>query len=106
MERYGPQPPEGVLSVVCQEFGCLPSQAQAEDWHDVEKVMDYRRAILARDLINDGGRGFEQLQKRPDLLQLLLDISRAQTGSDMSMHDLMTALAEKAASADTDRTEE
>lgn len=63
----------------------------------MEKVLDYRRAVLARDLLNEGERGYEQLQKRPDLLELLLALSRAQNGADVTMEQLTAQLAERAA---------
>lgn len=58
-------------------------------------ILDYRRAQEAIRLFNDGERGFEQLQKRPDLLDLLLELGRAQGGPATTLDDVLGALREQ-----------
>ena len=48
----GPQPVAGTISVVCEAFGCLPSQVMDEDWQLVRDILDYRLLISAKDQHN------------------------------------------------------
>ena len=48
----GPQPPEAVLSVICDAFGCTPNEAKAMDWMDVKGILDFRLAASAKDQHN------------------------------------------------------
>jgi hypothetical protein len=48
----GPQPPEGILSIVCDAFGCTPDVARRQDWDDVKSILDYRLAVAAKDQHN------------------------------------------------------
>jgi len=96
VQRWGPQPTEGVLSVLLQEFPAYRvSELLAEDWLVLEQILDYRRAQHAVELFNAGERGFEQLQKRPDLLDLLLELGRAQGGPATTLDDVIGALRER-----------
>lgn len=76
--KFGPRPPEGLVSAVCEEFGCTPEEAIRQDARLVEQVVTYRRARDAIRLFNAGKDGAEQLAQHPELLDLLLDLSRAQ----------------------------
>lgn len=96
MQRWGPQPPEGVLSVLLQEFPSYTvSELLEEDWLILEQILDYRRARYAVELFNGGERGFEQLQQRPDLLDLLLELGQAQGGLATTLEDVLGALREQ-----------
>lgn len=96
MQRWGPQPPEGVLSVLLQEFPAYTVETlEAADWLKLERILDYRRAQYAVELFNGGERGFEQLQKRHDLLDLLLELGRAQGGPATTLDDVLGALREQ-----------
>ncbi len=100
MQR-GPQPPEGVLSVLLQEFpGYTLEGLLAADYRALISILDYRRAQVAIDLFNGGRHGIEQLQKRPDLCEILLEMGRAQAGTNALTLDHM--LANKAAESDED----
>lgn len=44
----------------------------------MQAILDYRNAEIIRDLFNQGSKGREELGKRPDLLDLLLEMKRAQ----------------------------
>lgn len=96
MQRWGPQPPEGVLSVLLQEFPSYTvSELLEEDWLILEQILDYRRARYAVELFNGGERGFEQLQQRADLLELLLEMGRAQGGPATTVEDVLGTLREQ-----------
>lgn len=96
VQRWGPQPPEGVLSVLLQEFPSYRvGDLLAEDWLVLEQILDYRRARYAVELFNGGERGFEQLQQRPDLLDLLLELGQAQGGPATTLEDVLGALREQ-----------
>jgi len=96
VQRWGPQPYEGRLSVLLQEFPAYTVEAlEAADWPTLEAILDYRRGLHAIRLFNDGDRGFEQLQKRPDLLDLLLEMGRSQGGPATTLDDVLGALREQ-----------
>ena len=75
--KHGPQPFEGVVSVICEAFGCTPAEALRQDWPLVEAVLDYRAAERAAALLASEG-GDELLAQQPALQRLLLDMRRAQ----------------------------
>lgn len=84
------------MSVLLQEFPAYRvSELLREDWLVLEQILDYRRAQHAVELFNAGERGFEQLQKRPDLLDLLLELGRAQGGPAATLDDVLGALRER-----------
>ena len=41
-----------MVGILCEAFGCLPSQVINEDWHVMRDIMDYRLLISARDQHN------------------------------------------------------
>lgn len=93
MLRWGPQPPEGMLSVLLHEFPAYTLEALLEaDMLALERIIDFRRASTAIDLFNGGDRGREQLAKREDLMALLLEMGRAQNGDGYTLADVMTGL--------------
>lgn len=105
MQRWGPQPPEAVLSVLLQEFPSYTVETlQAADMLALEQIIDYRRAQLAIDLFNGGRNGAEELGKRPDLTALLLEIAKAQGGDETELDDVYRTL--KAQQPDDDEVEE
>lgn len=53
--------------------------------------MDYRNAIHARDLLDQGAKGFDQLSSQEGLMQLLLRMTRAQLDPEASMGDVLAA---------------
>lgn len=110
MLKHGPRPPEGLISAICAEFGCTPTEAQQQDALLVEQVMTYRRARDAVSLFNGGKKGAAELQQHPELLDLLLDLSRAQTGwATMTLEQALDGLAatrDKHATNDEDDDED
>jgi len=38
--------------VVCESFGCLPSEVMNEDWALIRDILDYRLLISAKDQHN------------------------------------------------------
>lgn len=101
---YGPQPYEALVSEVCTTFGCVPSVAVQEDVALVRAVIDYRNAQAARDWLNEGEKGFEELAKHPQVLSLLLDMTRAQQGQDLTMAQMLALYRRQAAQRDAQRT--
>lgn len=94
MLKFGPRPPEGLISTICDEFGCTPDVAMRQDALVVEQVVTYRRARDAIRLFNAGKDGADELAKHPELLDLLLDLSRAQAGwPTMTLEQAMDGLA-------------
>lgn len=103
MLRWGPQPAEGVLSVLLQEFPAYTvSELLREDWLILERILDYRRARLAIDLFNGGQRGRAELAERDDLMALLLDMGRAQNGDGYTVADVMAGLEQARPEKDED----
>lgn len=93
--RYGPQPREGILSVLLQEFPAYTlGELLAEDWPSLVAILDYRRAKSALDLFNGGKDGAARLQEHPDLLELLLEMARAQS-PEVTLDDLLSDLEGK-----------
>lgn len=93
MLKFGPRPPEGLISKICDEFGCTPDVALRQDALVVEQVMTYRRARDAIRLFNAGKDGADELARHPELLDLLLDLSRAQAGwPTMTLEQAMDGL--------------
>lgn len=101
--KRGPQPREGVLSVLLQEFPAYTlGQLLAEDSLALEQILDYRRARLAIDLFNQGKQGFEQLAAREDLMAILLELGRAQGGPDVTLDNVYDALRSQRPEKDDD----
>lgn len=69
------------MSEVCEAFHCTPAEALAQDWTLVGAVFDYRNAKAAVDLFNQGKKGTEGLNKQPALMDLLVELHRAQLGA-------------------------
>lgn len=57
--------------------------------------MGYRQARAAVDLFNQGEEGFEELSKRADLLDVLLEMGRAQVGPDLTQEEMLRGMAER-----------
>ena len=104
MLRWGPQPRAGVYSVLLHEFPAYTlEELKQANYRELIEVLDYRRARLAIDLFNGGEKGFEELAGRPDLMQLLLEMGRAQAGVEIGEAGLSMALArQKKARGGTD----
>ena len=49
----GPQPVAATVSVVCESFGCLPSEVMDEDWKLIRDILDYRLLMSAKDQHNN-----------------------------------------------------
>jgi len=47
--------------VICEAFGCLPSQVLEEDWATIKNIMDYRLLVSAREQHNQ-----DATQMHPD----------------------------------------
>lgn len=87
--RWGPQPYEGYLSVVCEAFGCTPDIAERQHQPTVHRILEYRAARQAVDLFNGSPETRKILSQRPELQQLLIDMHRAQSGAEMTTDQLM-----------------
>jgi len=101
--HYGPQPFEAFIAEVCEAFGCLPSEAMGEDLELVQRIILYRNAKQALALAKQGKSGMAILQKHPGLIDILLRLTKAQTGSDMTveqMFDLIETDEEESADRD------
>jgi hypothetical protein len=79
--KRGPQPYEGIVSVVCEAFGIAPLEAERQDWGLVKAILDYRNAKWAVESFNDLEHGQAIMQRNPHLMELLRDMVRAQLGS-------------------------
>lgn len=62
--------------------------------------MDYRNAIHARDLLDQGAKGFDELAKQEGLMQLLLRMTRAQLDPDAQMGDVLAAAQRRSNESD------
>lgn len=82
MIEWGPQPYEGIISVICEAFHISPAEAERQEWPLVEAVLDYRSAEQAKDIFNgkDKKLAFDLLTKNPHLLRILSRMNRAQRG--------------------------
>ena len=88
--HYGPQPYAAYVSVICEEFGCTPQEAEQQDPNLVHAIFEYRTAKAAIQLFNSGRKGVAAMQASPALQELLLELHRAQTGTMLSDSDLLT----------------
>lgn len=92
VQRWGPQPYEGRLSVLLQEFPAYTvAELERADWLTLSRILDYRRAQDAIRLFNGGAKGFEELSKREDLTTILLELGRAQAGQDVELGQMLAA---------------
>lgn len=73
--------------MICREFGCPPDVAQRQDWPTVLAVLEFRALEQAIDLMGQRG-GMAELEKRPELVALLLETHRAQFGTATTLADL------------------
>ena len=64
--------------MACREFGGWPSQALGEDMGLLERVLEYRAAEQAVELMNQGGDGAKQLGENAHMMAVLRDMLRAQ----------------------------
>jgi hypothetical protein len=76
------------VSEICSAFGCTPSEAERQDGVLVSRILDYRNAKAAIDLLNGGQAGAAELMKHPELADLLLEMHRAQ-GTEMTREQLL-----------------
>lgn len=82
------------MSVLLQEFPAYTlEELEQADYRKLAAILDYRRAQAAIDLFNGGKRGLEQLEKRPDLAAILLEMGRAQAGAALTLDHMLTAKA-------------
>lgn len=63
-------------------------------------ILDYRRARAALDLFNSGREGAQQLADHPEMLELLLEMGRAQS-PEMTL-DLLLSDLERRRKTDED----
>ena len=73
--------------MICEAFTCTPREALRQDWPTVQAVLEYRALEQAITLMNRKG-GMAELEKRPELVALLLETHRAQFGNDTTLADL------------------
>ncbi len=88
--RYGPQPYEGILSVVCDAFHCAPDVAERQSWRTVKAILDYRLAEAAVRAFNDADAGMETMKQCPQFAQILAEMQRA-AGDDGATEEAMRA---------------
>ena len=48
--------------MVCEAFGCLPSEAMKEDWGVIREILDYRMLASARDQHNEDATKMQPAQ--------------------------------------------
>ena len=83
-----------MLSDVCDLFGCVPSVARQQDWREVLAITEYRAARDGFATFNQGVGGMQSLIEKPAVLELLVDIWRAQAGQeDVSGADLLRLMS-------------
>lgn len=56
------QPYNVTIGIICEAFGCLPSQVEDEDWAVIRDVLDYRLLASARDQHNQDASGMQPSQ--------------------------------------------
>lgn len=92
--HHGPQPHAAMVGVLLQEFPAYTLETLRDaDITMLLAILDARRARLAVDLFNDGRHGRAQLAERPDLMDLLLEMARAQQGAHITQADVLADLA-------------
>ncbi len=74
-------PYEGLLSTVCEVFGCPPEEAERQDWQQVHQILEYRLARRAVEVFNSGAKGIDTMAEHPELMNILLAMHRAQGGA-------------------------
>ena len=47
------QPGHVTIGIICESFGCLPSEVMDEDWSMIKGIMEYRLLASARDQHNN-----------------------------------------------------
>ena len=50
------------MGILCQAFGCLPSQVMNEDWAMMRAILDYRLLVGARDQHNQDATQMQPAQ--------------------------------------------
>ena len=50
------------ISILCDSFGCLPSQIMDENWETLKEIMDYRLLVSARDQHNQDAAQMQPAQ--------------------------------------------
>ncbi len=75
------------MSVICETFGCTPSEAMSQDYTLTMAVLDYRSAAAARDAFQskDRKQGFDVLAANPSLPRILSRMTRAQLGAALDI---------------------
>lgn len=94
------------MSEVCDAFHCTPKEALVQDWTLVQGVFDYRNARAAVDLFNQGKKGLESLGKQPALMDLLVELHRAQFDAASLEWDDVRQAMERMPDPDEDEAEE
>lgn len=95
---WGPQPPEALLSEICEAFGCTPDVAADQDYEEVMAILDYRNARTALTLfrMKDRKAAFERLAAEPELSKLIGRMQRAQLDQGPADDDTLAAEGEAA----------
>ncbi len=95
-----------MLSALLQEFPAYTLESLLEaDYRALIAILDYRRAQVAIDLFNGGRHGLEQLQKRADLCEILLEMGRAQSGAGLTMDHLIANKTAEIEAAEAEKGE-
>lgn len=63
--------------------------AERQDFRLVKAILDYRNAKHAIELINGGDKGAAELARHPHLMELLLEITRAQGAGQATADDVL-----------------
>ena len=82
---------------MCELFHCTPDAALRQDPRIVREIADYRAAREAVALFRGGNAGAEALAKAPGLMEMLRELSLAQTGYKPKPGELMRRAVEREA---------
>lgn len=66
------------MSAICEAFQCTPAEAMKQDPALVAAIFDVRNYRQAIDLHNQGAEGQKELVKHKGLVEIVLEVKRAQ----------------------------
>lgn len=93
----GPLPPEGILSVLCESFGCTPEVAEELDPVKAFAVLEYRLGASARDQLNRKATDMSSGQAN-----FLLEVGQALEADGVDVQSLIRHMRAEAAKRERD----
>lgn len=66
-----------MLSEICATFGCLPDEAERQDYVTVTSIIECRNFKQAIKWFNGGDGGASELEKHPELVKLMDEVTQA-----------------------------